>query len=331
MNQVIQGKTEVDEAIEEQRNITTHFKYTLKLMFNSHGDTVTLEKKVETVYENGRRATPKFGTLRYYYMGLKNPTTQQHLFEAVVPVPHREGRVQMMFFNNDENRRLVECIKKFPAAFWWHYLLSLGLKKSCVQSHMDGFTIGARAMVTTSTYDPATWVISSPAGVHTFVDEMEDLLTDSDEELDVSGEVEIGADARSSLMETMRDRENTAFNTGDAASRRSGFEHSVGASTARTHTSARNAVLATVNNEQSAQLNTLGLESAAKDKKLAEKDKVLEAMALRMQQLEDMMTRNASLFSSHGSPVAQDPPLAGMEQNCTETKNDENVAMGQNG
>ena len=43
------------------------------------------------------------------------------------------------------------------------------------------------------------------------------------------------------------------------------------------------------------------------------------------------MKRNASLFSTHGSPVAQDPPLAGMEQNCTKTKNDENVAMGQNG
>ena len=54
-------------------------------------------------------------------------------------------------------------------------------------------------------------------------------------------------------------------------------------------------------------------------------------MALRMQQLEDMMKRNASLFSTHGSPVAQDPPLAGMEQNYTETKNDKNVAMGQNG
>ena len=112
----------------------------------------------------------------------------------------------MIFVNDDENRCLMECIKKFPAAFWWHYLLSLGLKRSCVQSHMDGFTIGARSMVTTSAHDPHTWVVSSAAGVHSFVDEMGDLLTNSDKEEGGTGEVEIGVDAQSSLMETMRDR-----------------------------------------------------------------------------------------------------------------------------
>ena len=53
--------------------------------------------------------------------------------------------------------------------------------------------------------------------------------------------------------------ERTTFNTGVAASRCSDFEHSVGANTARMHTSVRNAVLATGNNEQSAQLTTLGM------------------------------------------------------------------------
>ena len=36
-NEVIQGKTKVDEAIEEQRNITTHFKYAQRMMFNYQG------------------------------------------------------------------------------------------------------------------------------------------------------------------------------------------------------------------------------------------------------------------------------------------------------
>ena len=73
------------------------------------------------------------------------------------------------------------------------------------------------------------------------------------------------------------------------------------------------------------------MESVEKDTKLTEKDRVLEAMALRMQQLEDMMVSNASLLSTHGSPVAQDPPLVGMELNPISNENDENVAMGQNG
>ena len=64
---------------------------------------------------------------------------------------------------------------------------------------------------------------------------------------------------------------------------------------------------------------------------MAEKDRVLEAMSLRMQQLQEMMVSNASLLSTHGSPVAQDPPLVGMELNSTSTEDDENVAMGQNG
>ena len=54
-------------------------------------------------------------------------------------------------------------------------------------------------------------------------------------------------------------------------------------------------------------------------------------MALQMQQLEDIMMRNASHLFTRGSPVTQDPYLAGMEQHPTETKNDENVSMGQNG
>ena len=63
---------------------------------------------------------------------------------------------------------------------------------------------------------------------------------------------------------------------------------------------------------------------------MAEKDRVLEAMALRMQQLEEMMVSNVSLLSTHGSPVTQDPPIVGMEQNPTSTENDKNAAMGQN-
>ena len=57
----------------------------------------------------------------------------------------------------------------------------------------------------------------------------------------------------------------------------------------------------------------------------------MEAMSLRMQQLQEMMVSNASLLYTHGSPVTQDPPLVGMELNSISTEDDENVAMGQNG
>ena len=74
-NETIQGKNGIDEAIEEQRNTTTHFKYAQKMMFGSPGDMVTLEKEAETEYGNGRRTLSKFGTMRHFFMPLENLTT----------------------------------------------------------------------------------------------------------------------------------------------------------------------------------------------------------------------------------------------------------------
>ena len=64
---------------------------------------------------------------------------------------------------------------------------------------------------------------------------------------------------------------------------------------------------------------------------MAEKDRVLEAMALIMQQLEEMMIRHASPLFTHRGPVAQDRPLIGMELDPNSTEKDVNIAMGQNG
>ena len=120
-------------------------------------------------------------------MSLVNPETGKPLIEGINLNPNKPGTVQIMFVNAGNNGKFLDRIKEHPAAWWWQYLLSIGIKTTCAQSLMDSFDFGPRMNAQHSSFDSSTWIVTSSKDPprKTFASEMDDFLDglklDSDE------------------------------------------------------------------------------------------------------------------------------------------------------
>jgi hypothetical protein len=243
-----EGRLDVSDIIEFQRNMSRHVQYELRMNYEAWRGITTLDKEVEHIKADKSSASPKFLTLRHIINDLVNPTTNQSLVEGIVPMANRQGKMQVMFFENGDNSTYVRRIKKDPAAWFWNYMQSIGLDMVCIKSLMDSFALESRMFSHRSTFDPETWVVTKEEGhgCADFVADMDDLLGalsdhSSDEEKMGDGGIEFTADAKKDMLTTMRMKDDLQFGAEmDAKSRADGYEGSSGASSLRgSATSAR--------------------------------------------------------------------------------------------
>ena len=115
-------RKEASEVVAYQNEKVLHMRYAFSMSHESMVEIETLEKEVKFCYVNGRVASPKFDTLRRLLMDLVNPETNSPLIEAVIPIPARPGRVQLMFRNKGMTRHYINLIKLNPSKWWWNYM-----------------------------------------------------------------------------------------------------------------------------------------------------------------------------------------------------------------
>jgi len=214
------GRLSIDETIEMQRNKNGHFRYSAKMNYESMNQIATIDKRVEMYYEDGRKPEKKFSTLREMFMGLVNPKSGLPLIEGITPVPSSPGKIQIMFFSkNGMNHDWIKAIKRSPAAFWWFYMKDMGLAEGCRKRHMDAFVHEHRAVAQLHTWDADSWTVRPLGGGRIrgcFADEIEDLLSDDDDEPVTNGILNDADD----LLATMKDDDDdlNLGKSGDAAS-----------------------------------------------------------------------------------------------------------------
>ena len=108
-------RKEASEVVAYQNEKVLHMRYAFTMSYESMEEIETLEKEVELCYVDGRVASPKFVTLRRLFMNLANPETNAPLIEAVIPIPSRPGRVQLMFRDKGRTRHYINLIQLNPA------------------------------------------------------------------------------------------------------------------------------------------------------------------------------------------------------------------------
>jgi hypothetical protein len=302
------GRPETSDVIEVQRNMSAQLQYSFRMTYDYLPDIAAPDKEVEHILADGTQASPKFVSLRYFAMELKHPETGQPLLEGFVPLPNRPGRYQVMYFAKGNTGDFVRKIKKSPAAWFWNYLHSLGLKTSCVQSLMDSFRMETRLFADQSTWSAETWVVESEEGQgkSNFAEDMQELLEgmgdiSSDEEDDavVTNGVEMTDKMRVDLMATIREKDNLEFaggGGGDDRSRRTGFDadQTTGGSTVNSVNSKRAAALKMQNSELAKSLDATKKEN--------------EDLLARLSRLESLVTNQHGTPPDSGGPAAGDTP-----------------------
>ena len=239
----------------------------------------------------------KFQCLRNLFMDLVNPVTKKHLLEAIIPVPSKPGRIQLMFLPKGNNEELISKITVHLAGFWWEYMrLVLGFTVNCAKSDMDSFEVESRMGAPHCSLDVDTWEIENELKETRarFGEAMDEAMSDVKEAEIVTHGISFNGGAKAELLATMRVKDDIEFGGGDCVSCASDVTGSVGYSTNRSVNSKRMAVA----KETNKQLQDKYTES---EKTGVEQEEEMKIMQERLQSMKASIT-NQSSAGLQGTP-----------------------------
>jgi len=240
------GRATTASIISTQRNKAAHLRYSNKMYYIALRDIVCLDKKVEARRGDKTRPAHKFITLRSILMDMKSRTTGKPLFHACIKRLRGpgSGTHDLMFETSQaEAKAIAQNMQDEGIAPWmWHYA-RMDFTDNTVRSLMDGFDPDAAQLAANSTWDPETLTVKYEFSFcNNFAADMEEWLSDVEEEEVVTNGVELSGDARKELSQTLHDRdEDFEFESNAGASRRTDFDQSVGNSTNASFNTARHA------------------------------------------------------------------------------------------
>ena len=285
------GRATTASIIATQRNKAAHLKYGNKMYYVALSDIVCLDKKVEARRRDEARPAHKFITLRSLLMDMKSRSTGKPLFHSIIKRlwgPGTGTHDLMMLTKDDEAKALAQNMQDEGFAPWiWHYA-RMEYTDNCVRSLMDGLDIQAAELAANSTWDSATLTCKYEfAFANNFAADMEEWLSDIEEEEVVQGGVVLSGEARAELAQTLHDRDDFEFGSNAGASRRTDFDQSVGNSTNASFNTARHA--------------RQGKDRALKNIELAKQNSALQEAQQQME--EQIRSLQAALAAErHGPP-----------------------------
>ena len=108
----------MSDVVALQNDKVRHLKYSLKMSYKSISESTVLKKKVELCFLDHRRVSPKFITLYWMFMDIKNHKTYKPIIEAIIPIPSHPGKCQIMFRDIDRNTDYISKIKRCLAVWF---------------------------------------------------------------------------------------------------------------------------------------------------------------------------------------------------------------------